>query len=160
MKFASVEEYFYKLQNVLYVLLLIPLLSFIYLFAGHFERFIQLDDKQPIVIGLLAFIAVVDWIIITLLFRSMVNKISKLVGLNLKLERYYSATLIRYSVSVASCLILALGFYITDSSIFIGLFGMAIISFFVTWPRPAKVCNDLRLKGDEREMVFYKKHIL
>lgn len=160
MKFASLEEYFYKLQNVLLGLLLMPLLSFAYLFVVPSQRFGSLGDTQLIVGGLLGFVAVSDWIIITLIFRRMVNKISLLVGLSLKLERYYYATIIRYGVGIVACLILALGFYLTDSSIFVGLFGVAVGLFFVTWPRPVKVCDDLKLKGDEREMVRYKKHSL
>jgi hypothetical protein len=160
MKFASLEEYFYKLQNILLVLLLVPLLTFTYLFVAHLEKVDFFDDTRFIVSGLLVFGAVLNWIFITLFFRRKVDKIRMLIGLSLKLERYYYATIVRYSVGIASCLILALGLYLTDSSIFIGLFGIAIILFFVRWPRPAKVCEDLKLKGDEKEMVFYKKHTL
>lgn len=160
MKFSSLEEYFYKLQNILLMLLLIPLLAFIYLIVGDVTPYSFQDDVQFIVTGLCAVIATADWIIMTVVSKRLMNKISLLMGLSLKLERYYYATLVRYSVGVASCLVLAMGYYLTENSFFIGLFGVAIVLSFITWPTPAKVCKDLKLKGDEREMVLYKKHSL
>jgi hypothetical protein len=53
--------------------------------------------------------------------------------------------------------LMALGLYLTLSDIFSGLYLAGLIVSAVLWPTCRKVTHDLRLKGDEREMVYFKK---
>jgi hypothetical protein len=161
MKFTSLQEYFYKLQNLLFVLILMPLVVFVCLFINAPATTFSSGIMQPdLVANLLMIVVVFEWVAMTFLFRKKVLLLSKAVALSTKLDGYYNITIVRFSVGVASCLLLAGGFYITKNSFFIAVFGCLIILLFTVWPRPAKVCRDLRLKGDELEMVRYKRHSL
>ncbi|HEY8937816.1 MAG TPA: hypothetical protein VIM65_21460 [Cyclobacteriaceae bacterium] len=158
MKFTSLQEYFYKLQNALYMLILLPLLAFIFLIASPPDKMVILSTEDMIVvIGGLTGFAIADGLIVSLIFYQSMKKIRKAVLLSEKLDRYYNIAVIRYAVITMSCLVMAFGYYLTDHIIFISLFALTLILFFILWPRPSTVCRQLKLKGDEREMVLYKK---
>lgn len=55
------------------------------------------------------------------------------------------------------CILLAVGYYVTADEHLTILFMVSLAGMIVMWPRPAKVCRDLRLRGDEREMVYFRK---
>jgi hypothetical protein len=95
-----------------------------------------------------------------LFFNTRLKNIRKLPGLGLRLEKYYSTTVIRFSLLSCAALLMVAGFALTGSLTFTYLFGAILILFFLVWPRSAKVCRDLKLKGSEREMVYYKKMTL
>jgi hypothetical protein len=92
-----------------------------------------------------------------LIFNKKIKSIRKDQGLRLKLEKYSDLTIVRYSLIAAVCLVLAYGFYLTKDDMITGMFAITLILLGVLWPRSAKVCRDLKLRGDEREMVYYKK---
>ena len=163
MKFDSLQEYFYKLQTILFLLLLVPLLAFIILVSEVPPRHANVPlpaEKLIYTVGAFCFLALLINAVATLLFSSMIKRSAKKVGLSAKLDHYHSATLMRYSMGSMSCLIIVAGFFFTGHYIFTIMFGIAIVMFFITWPWPSKVCSDLKLKGDEKEMVLYKKHSL
>lgn len=158
MKFTSLQEYFYKLQNALYLLVLLPLLVFIFLIASPPDKIVVLAAEDiTIIMSLLIGFALVDGVIVSIIFYQSMKKIRKAVLLSEKLDRYYTMALIRYAVITLSCLMMALGYYLTDNLIFISLFAFTLILLFILWPRPSTVCKQLKLKGDEREMVLFKK---
>ena len=158
MKFTSLQEYFYKLQNVLYLLILLPLLVFIFLIASPPEKVVILADEETTIVEVvLIAIAIMDLVAVSVIFHQAMKQISKAVALSEKLDRYFRMALIRYSVITMSCLLMALGYYLTDHIIFIYLFALGLILYLILWARPAAVCTHLKLKGDEREMVLYKK---
>jgi hypothetical protein len=78
-------------------------------------------------------------------------------GLGNKLDRFYEIVLLRMSGNAVSSLLLALGLLLTASMSFGITFILLLGWILFQWPTSAKVCRDLALKGDEREMVFYKK---
>jgi ABC-type dipeptide/oligopeptide/nickel transport system permease subunit len=163
MKFSSLQEYFYKLQTILFLLLLIPLLALIILVSEVSKRQPIADltsEETAYAAGAICFLSVLINFVAALVFRRSIKKTTKEVGLSVKLDQYYSATLVRYSMGSISCLALVGGFFLSSHYVFTLMFGSVIILFFVTWPWPAKVCRDLKLKGDEKEMVLYKKHSL
>lgn len=160
MKYSSLQEYFYKFQNVLYLLVLLPLLAFTSLFifdgldfSGTIDQGIHLPE---IFIGLLC----VGVLSSFLFFNARIRHIRKLPSLGLRLDKYYTTTVLRSSFLSCGALLMVAGFALTGSFTFTWFFGAILILFFVVWPRSAKVCRDLKLKGSEREMVYYKKMTL
>jgi hypothetical protein len=81
-------------------------------------------------------------------------------GLRAKLEKYFLLTIVRYSVFSTCSLILAVAFYLTRDDIFTLFFIAQMLLCGFLWPFSSKVSNDLKLRGDEREMVYYRKDSL
>lgn len=162
MKFSSLQEYFYKLQTILFLLILAPLVAFMIAIGGLLTNppYQETEGQKMLYVGIaVCFLALVMNVVATFLFRRTMKGVSKMVGLSLKLDHYCSATVMRYSIGAVSNLVLVVGFFFTGHFIFACMFGATIVLFFITWPWSSKVCADLKLKGDEKEMVLYKKII-
>lgn len=159
--FSSLREYFYKLHNRLYAIVLIPLLVFVVLYwqmqTGSIQGVLKgNEDLTQIILIVLSFLVLSDWIISVFMFRRGLKATRTLDSLGKKLDRYYSFTLLRFALVVSGSLGLAIGFYLTESQFFTLFFVLSLAMLLLLWPTPSKVCNDLQLKGDERTLVFYK----
>ncbi len=137
------------------MILLLPIVVFIVI---YFQVSQAADAVQPWQ-TFIPFSAIVgtDLLFMFIFFNKKIKSIRNGQGLRLKLEKYFQLTIVRYSFGVISCLVLAYGFYITKDDIFTALFIFCLIVLGMLWPTAAKVCRDLRLRGDEREMVYFKK---
>lgn len=160
MKYNSVREYFYKLHNRLYALVLMPLLLFVVLSWQMKEA--SHTDSQPDTgfnyVLLLVFMAVVlvDWIASFFFFKRNLKSILTLGSLGDRLDHYGRFTLLRFSFMVSGLVLLAAGFYFTQDQYFIILFVTGMIGLAFFWPTSAKVCDDLNLKGEERRLILNK----
>ena len=162
MKYSSLQEYFYKLHNVLYGIILLPFLVFVVLYwqmqAGNIEGPLKESEEYGnLVLGIMGGMVLMDWLISAILFVRSLKATRTLESLGEKLDRYYVFTLFRFALVVSGSLALAIGFYLTENQTFTLVFvgNVAVLIFF--WPTASKVCNDLKLKGDERTLVLYKK---
>jgi hypothetical protein len=131
---------------------------FIFFFVYDGYRPEQVLPEQTLIINvaLIVFI-VIDLSIASFIFYRNLKAIRKIASLGLRLERYYALTVIRFSLISFADLLLIGGYFLTGNLLFSALFGVSLILFLLIWPRPSKVCNDLKLKGDERQMVYHKK---
>ena len=156
MDFFTIEQYFNKLFSALFVILLVPIGAFI----GSYLR-----SVDPIAMPMnfsddhyyLAAIVVADWVLIFILFNKRIKSIRNGQGLRVKLEEYFRLTIVRYICGALGCLVLAYGFYISNDGAYTGTFVVSLLVLGLLWPTSPKVCRDLKLRGDEREMVYYKK---
>jgi hypothetical protein len=161
MNSSSLREYFYKLANRCYLLILLPLGVFIYLYYQFESKKITPYIKdESITLIILAGIVVLSLIYLTTvhwLSRKRLKKYSAEVGLGRKLDRYYEIVMFRYSACSSSSLMMALGLLFTGNELF-GIFFMGILLWIMLqWPTTKRTCRDLDLKGDEYEMVLFKK---
>lgn len=161
MKYNSVPEYFYKLHSRLYVLVLVPLLTFVILYwkmkTDETARFSEQDAGfNGIVLLVFIIIVLIDWVVAFFIFRRNVKSILTLGSLGDRLDHYYKFTLLRFLLMISGLSLLAVGFYLTRDQYFTILFAASIVGFAFFWPTSAKVCDDLNLKGDERKLVLYK----
>jgi hypothetical protein len=160
MKYNSVPEYFYKLHSRLYALVLIPLLSFVVLYwkmkTGDIKGLSQDTGLNYVLLLTFIVIVLVDWIASFFIFRRNLKSILTLGSLGERLDRYYSFTIIRFSLMVSGLVLLVAGFYFTEDPYFTILFVTSMIGVAFFWPTSAKVCDDLKLKGDERRLILYK----
>lgn len=159
MKFHSLGQYFYKLYAMIFVLLLIPLTLFIFLYQGLLHGFlvtIETDFSNDFILYTAIGIACIDWAVALLLFTQSIKPVRKLQSLGEKLSRYAPLTLIRNILFCTGMVVLAPGYYLTESNwITIVFFGSLILPAYF-WPFPKRVCKELKLKGDEEMMVLYK----
>ena len=162
MNYSSLREYFYKLHNLLYGIVLIPLLAFVVLYwqmqTGNIHGVLRQNEYQnQVLLIALSFIVLIDWMISLIMFKRGLKATRTLDSLGKKLDRYYLFTVLRFGLIVSGSLGLAIGFYLTENQLFTILFVSSFAMLIFFWPTPAKVCNDLLLKNDERTLVLYKK---
>lgn len=154
MNFLTISQYFNKLQSAVLIILILPLLLFIALYFHLGER---LPDPRNEYFILLPGAFLLDWLIAFLFFSKKIKIIRKEQGLGLKLEKYFRLTIVFYSIISLSSMIMALGLYLTKNDVFTWLYIGGLILCGFLWPTASKTAKYLRLRGDEREMVYFKK---
>lgn len=159
MEFTSITEYFYKIYSRTTLIILLPAVAFVFTYLQPAQ---SRDDRAQHFTTLLitATLLIFAWAVVFIFFNKKIKTVRKRQGLREKLEKYFLITTVRYSVFSACSLLLALMFYLTRVDLFVLAFLVQIVVCVFVWPTPAKVSGDLRLKGDEREMVYYKKDVL
>jgi hypothetical protein len=154
MNFITIGQYFNKLQSALLALMIVPLLVFIALHV--FFADVPSDPGIEYFVFICP-VVVLDWLMAMILFNKKIKSARNAQGLGAKLDKYFGLTIVRFSFFSVGSLLTAVGFYLSASDVFTGIYlmGMVLSAFF--WPTSPKVSRDLRLRGDEREMVYFKK---
>ena len=165
MKFDTIREYFYKMYNVLYGLILLPLAAFIFVYlqiqSERLEPYFKGEDLGVrLILIVIGFVILTDLIVSSLIYNTRLKSVRRIESLGERLMSYYKLTVVRFSIVVAGLMVLAGGFYLTESQYFTGMFVVSLGLLSLVWPIPSKVCKDLQLRGDERLMVLYKKENL
>lgn len=160
MQFNSIRDFFNALYNILYGILLVPLLAFVYLYleqqAGRLEPILQ---QSGLIVTVLAVIVIVDWGVSFALFNNGLKRARQLTLLGERLQHLRYITIVRYVLISSSCLLLAVGFYFTSHQALTALFVVSMILQSSFWPTTYRVCDQLELKGEEREMVIRKQDV-
>lgn len=161
MKFQSIKEYFYKLTTIGFILLLLPLVVFIFLYYYLNQKEPVIMDRQTEVI-LLCSIVIIFLIALTSvhwLYNQRVKRLKKLLELARKMEGFFSLTFLKLSTYCTCGLIASVGFYLTANSMFTGLFILIAIAAVIQWPSPSSFCRRMDLRGSERDMVLNNRDI-
>ena len=160
MNFSSIKEYFYKLYNACYLLLLLPLGIFIFIYYQlHENKIVPIvqDEMQILLLTAGALVLVilnlttVHWV-----SRRRLKKYAALPGLGLKLDHYYEIIFLRFASGSISSLLLAIGLMLTASEYFPFIFVLVLATMAFHWPTSRKACRELKLRGDEYKMVMEK----
>lgn len=164
MKFSSIKEYFYKLNNICYVITLIPLGVFIFLYLKmqKGEIYAAIQEQQQILTVQLA-VFVLSGLILTIVHLVVKKKLkvySRELGLGNKMDRYFYLSLNRIVMGALVSILVAGGLWLTGSEIFSVYFLGILLWMASQWPTPKRMCTELLLKGDEKEMVLYKRESL
>lgn len=155
MEFFTINQYFNKLYSVLLSILLFPIALFCILFIATDTPF---DHPFPVAMRYVWYaIVFTDWIFVIVLFNKKIRIIRNVQGLGMKLQMYYRLTIVRYALGASGGLALAIGYFLTGDTYLTILFVSSLLVMVAMWPRSGKVCHDLKLKGDEREMVYFRK---
>ena len=164
MKFNSIKEYFYKLNNLCYVITLVPLGIFILLYLkmqkGEIHVVVQ-NGEQVLIVQVAAFVlSAIALTIVHLVAKKKIKTYSKGLGLGDKMDKYYYLSLGRIMTGALASVVVAIGLLLTGSEIFSVFFLGILLWMAYQWPTPKRMCAELLLKGDEREMVLYKRESL
>lgn len=158
MKFGSVKEYFYKLNNAGYQYMMIPLILFIFFYAQSYfytsKPLVSIGNLSLYVLVAIGLISVIVLTIVHYKKTKNITHISKEVGLGLKLEKLGSLLTSTMMSNAIVALLMPLGLVITGDHTFSIFFGVILAWYFTQWPTPARVAGQLKLKGDERLMVI------
>jgi hypothetical protein len=154
MNFINISQYFNKLQSAVLLLLIVPLLVFIALYVYGRE----LPSQAPqVYVLILPALVTFDWLVIMIICNKKIKSLRSVQGLGVKLEKYFRLTILRYGTISAGNLILAMGLYLTRNDLFTWFFLGGLVLSGLVWPRGPKVSNDLHLKGDEKQLVYFVK---
>ncbi len=164
MKFSSIKEYFYKLNNICYVITLIPLGVFIFLYLkmqkGEIYVIIQEQEQILIVQAAIFVLGALILTIVHLVVKKKMKVHSRELSLGNKMGKYYYLSLNRIVMGALVSIVVAAGLLLTGSEIFSVYFLGILLWMAYQWPTPKKMCTELLLKGDEKEMVLYKRESL
>jgi len=153
MNFLTIGQYFNKLQSAILFLLIMPLL----LFAALHVLVSEAPDDARKEYYLIMAAALLDWLAAMIIFNKKIKSVRNQQGLGAKLDKYFNLTIVRYGILTSASLLLAAGWYLSRIDLFTWLYLGGLALSAILWPSPAKVSRDLRLRGDEREMVYFKK---
>lgn len=161
MKFLSIKEYFYKINTIGFILLLVPLLLYIFLYMQSAERMPLISSEESILILLGGTILVfaIDLTIVQMILAMRIKKYLKRVELAGRMDGYFYIAIIRMATYCGGALLTAVGFYLTSSSYFVAVFLMIDIMGILQWPTPAAFCSAFKLDGSEREMVLFNRDL-
>ncbi len=157
MKFNSVKEYFYKLNNTGYQLMMVPLILFIYFYSqSYFYQHSPILQQQLIdyLFVALAGLSLITLTIVQLNFAKRTRVIAAEIGLGIKLEKLGSLIKTRMIWLAAVALLMPVGLILSGDQVFSIFFVLALAWYFLHWPTPKRVSELLKLKGDEKQMVL------
>ena len=160
MKFLSIQEYFYKLNTIGFILLLLPMVAFIFLYYGLIYYIPPLPSSQSIFLVMEIAIAI-SFIALTTVYwacRVRMGRLSKLIELARKMDGYYSITLLRMGTYGGCSLLMAAGFFATGESWFTALFIVIALGMVLQWPSRPKFCRQFGLRGGERDMIMNNRN--
>ena len=155
MRFSSPREFFYKLYNVLYVIVLLPLLLFGFLYLNFRSEDLLANHNYSVasyMMILSAYGAIVGYSF--WMFWNKIKLARRHSELNEKMEQYAKLTIARYVILAFTGLLLAAGLFLTKDQIFVVLFVVSLIVLSLVWPTSRKVSKDLKLRNEERETVL------
>lgn len=156
MKFRSVKEYFYKLNTIGFMLLLLPLLAFTILYYQSIDSSPIVVDQETDILLLTSFtiIFLLDLTIVHWVWSAKIKRLKILIELARKMDGYFSLMLFRMGSYCICSFIMAAGFFITGNSLFTGLFLVIIITTVFQWPSSSAFCRHFNLRGGERDMIM------
>ncbi|HEY0652305.1 MAG TPA: hypothetical protein VGD65_04215 [Chryseosolibacter sp.] len=154
MEYFTIGQYFTKLNIRLLLIVLTLIITFV---AAYFLTAFDPEPRLWLTRTQIAGIIGANWLLMFLYYLKKIKSIAKDQGLGLKLTKFFYLTIVRYIIIAFGCLFLVYSFYITKDDVITGVFVLNLVLMAILWPTSAKVCRDLKLRGDEREMVYYKK---
>lgn len=163
MNFETITGYFYKLYNICYFIVLIPMGLFIFLYVKLNNQSMAplIGDQNMILIIqiVLAGMGLVDLLVIGYVQRKKIQRIALQASLRVKMEDYAGVAILRIAAGSVACLVMATGFALTSSEWFTVFLVLILVWLTFQWPTPRKMSGDLKLKGDERDVILYKRDL-
>lgn len=158
MKFNYVRDYFIKLSNLGYQLMMLPLILFILYYSQSIVKLpsLTLFDEQisRIIFFVVGGMSVIFLTAVEILFQRKANVIVREVGLGIKLEKLEKIIKRKLKWISGVVLLMPLMLLFTNDNYFSIAFGVLMLWYFLQWPTPGRVCRLLKLRGDEREMII------
>jgi hypothetical protein len=161
MIFDSIKGYFYKLYNICYVLVLMPLVLFLFLYyQAQVEKILPIIQDQSARLGteltlfLLALFALTT---VHLYLKRQLAEVSKEPGLGDKMGRYFSLAMWRTGVGSLTVFLMNIGFYLTGNIWFAVACAATVVWIGWLWPTPKRFCDDLSVRSDERDLMLRSK---
>jgi hypothetical protein len=149
------NQYFNRINIVVILSLLVPI-------VGLITAYTSLVFAAPLIPGsvsttILTTVVFATWLIVFVMFSKRIKSLRNVQGLGSKLGKYFRLTTVRYFLYSILSVALVVIFLVTGDDVVTFFFTANMMLAVLQWPVPSKVCRDLKLKGDEYQMVFYRK---
>lgn len=155
MKYLSVKEYFYKLNTIGFIVLLIPLLTFCFLYfrsLSYLPPFAHDMGLETDLIG--AAVIALDLTIVHLWWIWKMNRLRSRLEIAQKMDGYYELTVMKMVGYCIASLLTGLGFFLTGSPTFSYYFIGLQLLLAIQWPTRSSLCSKFSLRSDERAMIM------
>jgi len=161
MNFLSVKEFFYKINTIGFILLLMSVLVFVFLHYFTLDRFPDIYETQAqiVLLEVLVAVAVVGLTSVHWLCRIRMQRLRSQAELAKKMDGYFVLVVIRHGAYVVASMIMAAGYYLTHSAYFTGSFIVMVLVLLAQWPGPARFCLAFRLRGPDRDLVMHNQDL-
>lgn len=161
MNFFSIKEYFYKLNTISFILLLLPMVAFIFLYYRSIQSqpLITQEPEMIMTLEAVGILFLIDLTIVHWLWKGRMKKLKSRIELADRMEGYFWFTLLKMASYCGCSLLMATGFFLTANSYFTGLFALVMITILFQWPTPSSFCRQLDLRGSERDMVIHNRDL-
>lgn len=162
MNFFSVKEYFYKVNTIGFILLLLPVIVFLYIHVDALQSIPTVADvgqKNLLLIFVTIFVGII-LTVVNLIWRSRIAAMRSLSELSRKMEGYFVLFVIRNGVYAAALLLVSAGYYVTHSIYFTGVYLVIVLLLIAQWPGPARFCLAFELKGAERDLILHNQDLI
>ncbi|MBS1978013.1 MAG: hypothetical protein JST46_11625 [Bacteroidetes bacterium] len=159
MQFLTVKEFFYKLNTIGFILLLVPLVVFTFLYYLGISFPAAFTDDQSVFIAaaLVVIVGLLDLTVVHWVAEMKLKRHLKRPELTGRMEGYAASTILKMVAYCSWSLMSAVAFFFTGHVMFTASFLIMMIFVSFTWPTPARLCRSLELQGSEKEMVL--KHL-
>jgi hypothetical protein len=159
MQYHSLTEYFYKCYSMTMLIVLMPIFVQIMLYLGPSTDETTIAE-EPVLFVLISIAIIACWSMLALYSNKKIKSLRNRQGLGEKLDKYFHLTIVRFLFLSIAGLIFAFGFFIAHNDVFTIGFVFNLLISAMLWPFPGTVCRQLKLKGDEREMVYHRRDVL
>lgn len=162
MHFLSVKEFFYKVNTIGFILLLLPVIVFLLVHVAALKSFPTIiDARQTNMLLVTTCTAVAFVLTIVKFFWHSRMKLLKAKGeLSKKMEGYFVLVAVRNGSYSAALLLLSAGYYVTHSIYFSGAYLVVLLVLLAQWPGPARFCQEFELRSDERDMILHNQDLV
>lgn len=161
MKFFSLKEYFYKINTIGFILLLLPVIVFLYLHAAVLKSFPVIDQQAQqytVLVSTLVFVTVA-LTFVNAYWRMRIRRLRSEPELAKKMDGYFILVVLRNGTYALALLVLGAGYYYTHLIYLFGIFIVVVLLLIAQWPGPARFCMAFQLKGSERDLVLHNEDL-
>jgi len=163
MHFHDLKDYLYKLNNLFHVMVAIPLLGFVYLYlesqVGRMQPLINNPDTILILHYILPLIIMVESGLAFIITKKSLSVFPNEDELRSKLSVYFRISLIKYAILEGAAIVSVVGYYLTLSKVYVVFYVVLLMIFSINRPTVYRISRDLKLEGEEKDIVVHKKVI-
>lgn len=158
MEYNSVTDYFARLHLRSLILFFVSLLMFLllfYLLLSQNLTPVMAEGGELIAYAFVAF-ALMDASMSFVLMKAMLRNVKSLPSLGDRMDRYAQISLVRFALLLSGSILLIVALYLSGDQRIVVVYGIYLFFFLFAWPTRSRLCTELELKENEREVVFGK----
>lgn len=162
MNFLSVKEFFYKVNTIGFILLLLPVIVFLYIHVDALKTFPTIEDMDQAnaLLSLSSLLVAAILTVVNLIWRSRIQHMRTYAELSRKMEGYFVLFVLRNGAYAACLLLMGAGYYFTHNIYFSGVYLVVLLVLLAQWPGPGRFCASFQLKGAERDLILHNRDLV
>jgi len=158
MQYNSVTDYFSQLHYRSVIFFFTPLLMFLallYLLLMQNLTPVMMGEGEIITYAFIVF-AFMDASMAMVVVKWMLKKVIPLASLGERMDKYAQVSLVRFSIVVSGAVLLMVALYLSGDYRIAGAYLVYLLFFLAAWPTRSRLCAELKLKENEKVVVFGK----